>query len=394
MTIDDEKSIYVGGLPYDATEETLRKAFVLYGAVVAVKVINDRGIGGKCYGFVTFRNPRSAVQAISDMDGRTIEGRVVKVNEVKTRGGRSNFNRESFRPYTERGMDFDRGRNRERDYDHVKDRYRNRTSGRSRDRDGNRSREHDGDWSREHDGERSRERDWSRDRDGGRSLERDGVRSLERDQDRERGYGRTRDHDQTSVRFLDRDRDQHRGLEDKEQEHSRNHDQDERDHDMDLDRAREITRTNDYYDKTGDSDEDQLSKKQNGSGFNDHRSREFSSDSSDYHDQVKEQLECSIQRHKELQKEISVMEEKVEDKQQLVMDLQKKSQKLEDALTIVKKLSSNRQVQLTKLHKSFLQVKDYGQRLKSCEQELQSLVDTTMVEVDFGEAAGLRDAHL
>lgn len=38
MTIDDDSSIYVGGLPYDATEESVRKVFDIYGAVVAVKV--------------------------------------------------------------------------------------------------------------------------------------------------------------------------------------------------------------------------------------------------------------------------------------------------------------------------------------------------------------------
>ena len=40
MTIDDEKSVYVGGLPYDASEETVRRAFDLYGAVREVRVRN------------------------------------------------------------------------------------------------------------------------------------------------------------------------------------------------------------------------------------------------------------------------------------------------------------------------------------------------------------------
>lgn len=35
-----------------------------------LQIINDRGVGGKCYGFVTFTNPRSAVDAISEMDGQ------------------------------------------------------------------------------------------------------------------------------------------------------------------------------------------------------------------------------------------------------------------------------------------------------------------------------------
>lgn len=40
MTIDDERSIYIGGLPYNASEDTLRRVFNLYGSIVAVKVIN------------------------------------------------------------------------------------------------------------------------------------------------------------------------------------------------------------------------------------------------------------------------------------------------------------------------------------------------------------------
>ncbi|KAL0315640.1 UNVERIFIED_CONTAM: hypothetical protein Sradi_5442200 [Sesamum radiatum] len=40
MTIDDNSSIYVGGLPYDITEENLRRVFDIYGAVLAVKVFS------------------------------------------------------------------------------------------------------------------------------------------------------------------------------------------------------------------------------------------------------------------------------------------------------------------------------------------------------------------
>lgn len=38
MTMDDDSSIYVGGLPYDATEQTIRTVFNLYGAILDVKV--------------------------------------------------------------------------------------------------------------------------------------------------------------------------------------------------------------------------------------------------------------------------------------------------------------------------------------------------------------------
>lgn len=41
MTIDDDRSIYIGGLPYNASEDTLHRVFNLYGSIVAVKVINS-----------------------------------------------------------------------------------------------------------------------------------------------------------------------------------------------------------------------------------------------------------------------------------------------------------------------------------------------------------------
>ncbi|XP_010254265.1 PREDICTED: U1 small nuclear ribonucleoprotein 70 kDa isoform X2 [Nelumbo nucifera] len=337
MTIDDDNSIYVGGLPYDCTEDSLRRVFDLYGSVVAVKIINDREVGGKCYGFVTFTNPRSAIDAINDMNGRTIGGRIVRVNEVKTRGTRPNFNRENFHRDSERdrGLDWDRGRDRDRNYDNEREGYRNRD------------------------------------------------RSRDRHLEREREHGRRHDHDRTRDHFLDRDRDRDRDQEENEQVHDRNIDRDrEKDRDLDWDRDRD--RSSSGHDRSRDKDKDQQLKKRT--------SKELSSNSSDdYYDQAKEQLELSIQRREDLQKEISQLEEKLEGKQQLVSDLQKKSQKLEEALAAAKKLSSYRCMQLTKLYKCFLQVKDYTERLKSSEQELQSLVDMAMLEAD---EVGIRDGNL
>ncbi|KAH7848643.1 hypothetical protein Vadar_005551 [Vaccinium darrowii] len=346
MTIDDDNSVYVGGLPYDADEESIRRVFDLYGHVVAVKIVNDHGIGGKCYGFVTFTNPRSAVDAINDMNGRTIDGRVVRVNEVKTRGGRSNFIRESFRRSSERG-NRDRGRVRGRDYDHDEDRH------------------------------------WGRNRD----------RSRDPDQDKERGHDHGRDLDRTRDRSMDRDidRGQDRDGEVNEQELDKKRDRDrERDRELSGSRDRELQRGNDHH-KSGGKDKDQTLKKVNGSDFRGRHDREYSSESSDDdYDEVEKQLKISNQHFEELQKQISEMEDLAEERRQLITNFQEKSQKLEDALTAAKKLSSLRQMQLTKLHRSFLHVKDYNERLKSAEQELQSLVDVTAIEVDVGNDVGGR----
>ncbi|THG19313.1 hypothetical protein TEA_028512 [Camellia sinensis var. sinensis] len=181
-----------------------------------------------------------------------------------------------------------------------------------------------------------------------------------------------------------------------------------------------MQRSDDHH-KSRDKDKDQALKKVNGSSnFSDRNSRELSSDSSDDgHDEVEKQLEISNQQLEELQKQISQMEGLAEEKRQFATKLQEKSQKLEDALTAAKKLSSQRQMQLTKLHRCFLHVKDYSERLKSSEQELQvtlftlfikflirydvilfscsnlhylveSLVDATMIEVDVGKDVGFK----
>ncbi|CAB4288544.1 unnamed protein product [Prunus armeniaca] len=362
MTIDDESSVYVGGLPYDATEDRVRRVFELYGSVIAVKIINDASTRGKCYGFVTFRNPRSAIHAINEMDGRTVDGRVIRVNEVRTRGGRLGFgrDREGFGRNVERGRNWDRDRDHEREYDHDRDRYKDRYS--------DRSREHS---------------DRSRERDRGRSL---GV-----DQERDRGYDRERDYDQVRDHFLDRDRHQDRDLEDAEQGQSRNHDQGwERDRALDSDRDREMEK-NKNHTTIAAKDRDQHSKRRNSSNSVDRQSRDLlSHPSDDYDDQVKEQLERSMRRLEEIKKETIQMEESLKEKGKLVLDLQKKSKKLEDALINAKKNSSHHKMKLTKLHKSFMQVKDYTERLKSCEHELQSLVDTEMLE----DEVDLRDGIL
>ncbi|KAK7388753.1 hypothetical protein VNO78_23580 [Psophocarpus tetragonolobus] len=356
MTMDDDSSIYVGGLPYDATEETIRTVFNLYGAILDVKIINDQRTRGKCYCFVTFTNPRSAIDAINDMNGRTIEGRVVKVNGVRARGGRSNFGRERYYYHNdERNGDWDRSRDRDRDYDH----------------DNN-----------DRDGYRNRNSDWTRDRD----------RSRERDQGRDRRFEHMHDYDQAREPILDNDWSREDDRVEKEQERTRAHAGDvDRDHSLDLNSDRKMDRTSDP-DRSFDEDRKDQSRRNNDLSVTNQQSMDLSSDSTGTHnDQVEAQLERSTQELDELKKEVSQMEEGLEEKRLLVKELQKQSKKLEDALINAKKNSSYRQMQLVKLHKCFLQVKDCTERLKTSEKELQALIDTAMAE---GDGVGLKDGQL
>ncbi|KAF8769701.1 hypothetical protein HU200_006307 [Digitaria exilis] len=188
MAVDEVTSVYVGGLPYEANEDMLRDAFEYYGTIVSVKVINDHTVKGKCYGFVTFTHPKSAEHAIASMDGKKIGNRIVRVNEVRTRGPRD-FGRDGFRRDPRRyGRDpyWDR-RDRERSYDRERDPYHDRDSDRSREHDRDRDYEHGG-FNREIDYpiDRDHEVDERRPRDHDRAVE---MQNMDSDNDRDKEQG-------------------------------------------------------------------------------------------------------------------------------------------------------------------------------------------------------------
>lgn len=80
------KKLYVGNLPYSATEETLRSHFGAVGAVESVQIIVDRESGrSKGFGFVTMMSDDDANSAISQFDGQQFEGRPLTVNEARPR---------------------------------------------------------------------------------------------------------------------------------------------------------------------------------------------------------------------------------------------------------------------------------------------------------------------
>ncbi|SMF47639.1 RNA recognition motif domain-containing protein [Pseudobacteriovorax antillogorgiicola] len=82
--------VFVGGLSWNTGDEELREAFGQFGDVSDAKVITDRETGrSRGFGFVTFGDNESVQKAISEMDGRELDGRTIKVNEAedKPRGG-------------------------------------------------------------------------------------------------------------------------------------------------------------------------------------------------------------------------------------------------------------------------------------------------------------------
>ena len=77
------KKLYVGNLPYNTTEDSLRNLFSGFGTVASVKVIFDRVSGNsKGFGFVEMNTDEEANAAIAATNGREFEGRQLRVNEA------------------------------------------------------------------------------------------------------------------------------------------------------------------------------------------------------------------------------------------------------------------------------------------------------------------------
>lgn len=79
------KTIYVGNLPYNSTENDLRSLFEPHGMVHSVKIISDRDSGrSKGFGFVEM-DMGPADSAIEALNGLSLAGRALRVNEAKER---------------------------------------------------------------------------------------------------------------------------------------------------------------------------------------------------------------------------------------------------------------------------------------------------------------------
>lgn len=78
--------IYVGGLPYSATESDLEKLFGAHGTVASATVITDKYTGqAKGFGFVEMSTDAEAQSAINGLNGTSMGGRTLTVNEAKAR---------------------------------------------------------------------------------------------------------------------------------------------------------------------------------------------------------------------------------------------------------------------------------------------------------------------
>lgn len=79
-------NIYVGNLSYGLTDNDLQQLFAEYGSVSSAKIIQDRDTGrSKGFGFVEMGTEEDGHKAIEGLNGHSIDGRNLTVNEARPR---------------------------------------------------------------------------------------------------------------------------------------------------------------------------------------------------------------------------------------------------------------------------------------------------------------------
>jgi RNA recognition motif-containing protein len=92
--------LYVGNLPFTATEDSVRALFAPHGTVEKISLISDRDTGRpRGFGFVEMSNA-DASRAMQALNGQDFDGRSLKINEAQDRaGGRGNGDSRGPRRY-------------------------------------------------------------------------------------------------------------------------------------------------------------------------------------------------------------------------------------------------------------------------------------------------------
>lgn len=79
--------LYVGNLNYNTSENLIREAFSANGReVTSVSIVMDRETGrSRGFAFVEFSTPEAAQQALQELDGQDLDGRMLRINEARER---------------------------------------------------------------------------------------------------------------------------------------------------------------------------------------------------------------------------------------------------------------------------------------------------------------------
>ena len=80
------KKLFVGGLSWNTTNESLHECFARFGELIEAKVIVDRETGrSRGFGFVSFADAAASATAVEEMNGGELDGRTLRVNEAEER---------------------------------------------------------------------------------------------------------------------------------------------------------------------------------------------------------------------------------------------------------------------------------------------------------------------
>ena len=83
--------LFVGGLSWDTTDDSLKNFFSTVGTVTSAKIITDKFTGkSRGFGFVEMSSDDEAKKAIAELNGKTLDGRAIVVNEAKPMAPREN----------------------------------------------------------------------------------------------------------------------------------------------------------------------------------------------------------------------------------------------------------------------------------------------------------------
>jgi RNA recognition motif-containing protein len=83
------KNIYVGNLSFNTNDKDLRGEFGKYGEVISVKIIQDGMTHqSRGFGFVEMADDKAALDAIAGLNGSSLNGRTLTVNEARARSER------------------------------------------------------------------------------------------------------------------------------------------------------------------------------------------------------------------------------------------------------------------------------------------------------------------
>ena len=274
----DDKTLFVGNVPYTSTEEDLEKFFEDCGTIkVHIIEINGKSKG---YAHVTFQDD-NAVEMALKKNGEKIQDRPIKIEKIKPKNALQMQNRGRRGGYRGRGRGgpsygyFDRERKdgyfrerRDRDNRNDRDRHRDREweRGRPYNRIRDRDRDRDRDWNNRRERSRDRSRDYYKVRDRDRERDRgDRHRDFERDYrdrervDRERGDRERGERERGDRERGDRererergDRERERGERERERERERGDRERERERERDIDRDRERDRSDRDRDRERD----------------------------------------------------------------------------------------------------------------------------------------------